>query len=95
MNHAQPIEGLSDDIVASGIDSALEALTMSGSSGGGGGEVDAHPEKRRKAAYLAFETALMPSMREEYPGLKLQQYKQKIFKVWEKSPENPMNQVNN
>jgi hypothetical protein len=98
MNHAQPLEdGISDEIIATGIDSALEALSMSGvGSGGGGGVVgggDAHPEKRRKAAYLAFETAMLPSMREEYPGLKLQQYKQKIFKLWEKSPENPMNQV--
>ena len=31
-------------------------------------------------------------MKEDYPGLKLSQYKDKIFQKWKKSPENPANQ---
>ena len=31
-------------------------------------------------------------MREENPGLKLSQIKERIFQAWQKSPENPMNQ---
>mmetsp|Transcript_32384 Transcript_32384/g.41606 ORF Transcript_32384/g.41606 Transcript_32384/m.41606 type:complete len:196 (+) Transcript_32384:214-801(+) len=88
MNHIEPLDGDNLEISASGLDNVMDALSVS--SGGGG---DSHPEKRRKAAYLTFETEMLPRMREEHPGLKLQQYKQKIFKLWEKSPDNPMNQV--
>jgi hypothetical protein len=52
---------------------------------------DAHPEKRRKALHAAFEDRMLPQLKEDYPGLKLAQYKDKIFKLWEKSPENPTN----
>jgi hypothetical protein len=31
-------------------------------------------------------------LREELPGLKLSQYKDRIFNNWKTSPENPMNQ---
>ena len=34
----------------------------------------------------------MPQVKEDYPGLKLSQYKEKIFQLWKKSPENPANQ---
>jgi hypothetical protein len=88
MNHLEPSEENNLGISASGLDNVLDALSIG--AGGGG---DAHPEKRRKAAYLTFEAAMLPQLREEYPGLKLQQYQQKIFKLWEKSPDNPMNQV--
>ena len=73
------------DLQASGLDSALSAMSV-----GGGGEV--HPEKRRKAAYKAYEEKMMPEMKQQYPGLKRQQYLDKIFTLWKKSPENPMNQ---
>uniref|UniRef100_A0A7S2JXS9 HMG box domain-containing protein n=1 Tax=Leptocylindrus danicus TaxID=163516 RepID=A0A7S2JXS9_9STRA len=71
---------------ASGIDAALGTLSVSG------GKPDAHPEKRMKAAYLEFEEKMLPIVKEEYPGLRLSQYKEKIFAMWKKSPENPMNQ---
>jgi hypothetical protein len=29
-------------------------------------------------------------MKEEQPGLKLSQYKERIFDMWQTSPENPM-----
>lgn len=47
--------------------------------------------RRRKAAYLAFEERELPILRAEKPGLKQSQYKEILFKMWQKSPENPMN----
>ncbi|KAL7506015.1 hypothetical protein ACHAXN_003380 [Cyclotella atomus] len=76
-----------EDIQASGLDSALSKLSV----GTGAGD-DRHPEKRMKAAYKAFEEKVMPEMKEQYPSLKRQQYLDKIFALWKKSPENPMNQ---
>ncbi|KAL7545544.1 hypothetical protein ACHAWF_008894 [Thalassiosira exigua] len=73
---------------ASGLDSALSALSV----GGGAGGDDRHPEKRMKAAYKAYEEKMMPEVKAQYPGLKRQQYLDKIFASWKKSPENPMNQ---
>ena len=73
------------DVQASGLDSAISALSV------GGGD-DRHPEKRMKAAYKAYEEKMMPEMKEQYPGLKRQQYLDKIFALWKKSPENPLNQ---
>ena len=77
------------DVDASGIDSALSSMALGG-AGAGGGE-DSHPEKRMKALHKAFEEKMMPQMKEEYPGLKRRQYIEKIFALWKKSPENPMN----
>ncbi|KAK4871585.1 hypothetical protein RN001_015709 [Aquatica leii] len=54
-------------------------------------EVDKHPEKRMKAAYTAFEQRRMVTLKEEFPTLRLSQLKQMIFKEWQKSPENPLN----
>eukprot|EP01102_Stenamoeba_stenopodia_P011992 TRINITY_DN3731_c0_g1_i2.p1 TRINITY_DN3731_c0_g1~~TRINITY_DN3731_c0_g1_i2.p1 ORF type:complete len:257 (+),score=100.98 TRINITY_DN3731_c0_g1_i2:59-772(+) len=54
---------------------------------------DKHPEKRLKAAYLAYESANLPVLRQENPGLKLSQYKEMLWKQWQKSPENPLNQI--
>ena len=72
---------------ASGIEGAIKALSVNGK-----GEEDQHPEKRMKAQHKAFEERMMPQMKEDYPGLKMSQYKDKIFQLWKKSPENPMNQ---
>ncbi len=89
------IQGTEDDLVgraankaldtqdASGIDGALDAMNISV-----GGE-----PKSAKALFKAFEERLLPEMKEDYPGLKLSQYKDKIFQKWKKSPENPANQV--
>lgn len=73
---------------ASGIDGAIDLL--SGGSGGGGAEK--HPERRQKAAYAEFEERMMEQLKEDMPGLKRSQYKERIFNLWKKSPENPMNQ---
>ena len=42
---------------------------------------------------MAFEEREMPGIKADYPGLKLSQYKEKIFNMWLKSPENPDNQL--
>jgi hypothetical protein len=73
-----------NEAAGTGIDSALSALSV-------GKADDQHPEKRMRALHLAFEEKLMPEMKRDYPGLKRSQYKEKIFAVWKKSPENPMN----
>ena len=86
--------GNGDVVNATGIEAAMDALTMASSTGAAAGAAgDAHPEKRAKAAYLAFEEANLPLIREELPGLKLSQYKNKLFERWKKHPDNPMNQV--
>ena len=56
-------------------------------------KVDKHPEKRMKAAYLAYEENRMPSLKEENPGLKYSQLKELLWREWQKSPENPLNQA--
>lgn len=55
-------------------------------------EVDKHPEKRMKAAYNAYEEKRLKELKLEQPTLRLSQLKQLIFKEWQKSPENPLNQ---
>lgn len=55
--------------------------------------VDKHPEKRMKAAYNAFEERRLIELKAEHPSLRLSQLKQMIFKEWQKSPENPLNNV--
>lgn len=41
----------------------------------------------------AFEEAELPKLKEEKPGLTHTQYKDMIWKLWKKSPDNPLNQV--
>lgn len=55
--------------------------------------VDRHPERRLKATFKAFEEAELPKLKEEKPGLTHTQYKDMIWKLWKKSPDNPLNQT--
>ncbi|CAH0561777.1 unnamed protein product [Brassicogethes aeneus] len=55
-------------------------------------EVDKHPEKRMKAAYSAYEERRLKELKLDNSSLKLSQLKQMVFKEWQKSPENPLNQ---
>lgn len=41
----------------------------------------------------AFEEAELAKLKEEKPGLTLHQYKDMIWKLWKKSPDNLLNQV--
>jgi len=36
----------------------------------------------------------MASLKEDKPGLKQSQYKELIWKTWQKAPENPFNKAN-
>jgi hypothetical protein len=69
---------------ATGIDGALSSLNVS-----------AGPQTapKAKALFKAFEERMLPEVKADYPGLKLSQYKEKVFQMWKKSPENPANQV--
>lgn len=75
-------------LTATNIDDALDALTLA--TGGEGEErkavagIDRHPERRQKAALAAFEDKRLPELRKEHPGLRLQQYKDLIFKEFQK-----------
>lgn len=81
-------------IVATNIDDALDALGLD-EGGAAGSKIDRHPERRRKAAYAAFEERRLREMDDDGTGagLRLNQRKERIRKEFEKSPENPMNQV--
>lgn len=94
-NTEDMIRGTADDLVGraaniamdeehgvSGMDGALDQMNI----GGGGQTVSA------KGLFKAYEARMMVEIKEDYPGLKLSQYKEKIFQKWKKSPENPANQ---
>ena len=75
-------------LTASNIDDALDALTLT--TGGEAEErkavagIDRHPERRQKAALAAFEDKRLPKLKQERPGLRLQQYKDLIYKEFQK-----------
>lgn len=118
-------------MAASGVDGATALLQQLKTGADAADDKDANPERRRKAAFKAYEVGSIrlianghicaqayarthahtlthtrsrthadadiqereiPRMREENPGLKLSQIKERIFQAWQKSPENPMNQ---
>lgn len=59
-------------------------------------KVDRHPERRFKAALAAYEERRLEEMESDGSGqgLRLNQKKANIRKEFEKSPDNPFNQVN-
>jgi hypothetical protein len=79
-------KALDEENAASGIDGALDSLHVSVGSGGTGIHMST------KGLFKAYEARMMPEIKEDYPGLKLSQIKEKIFQKWKKSPENPANQ---
>mmetsp|Transcript_13303 Transcript_13303/g.38648 ORF Transcript_13303/g.38648 Transcript_13303/m.38648 type:complete len:219 (-) Transcript_13303:304-960(-) len=52
---------------------------------------DRHPEKRMKAAWKEYEATNTPLLKQEKPGLKMSQYREMLWKMWQKAPENPIN----
>ncbi|RKP28120.1 hypothetical protein SYNPS1DRAFT_20530 [Syncephalis pseudoplumigaleata] len=81
---------------ADNLDDALEALEIvddKATRPGGSGAPDRHVERRLKAAYAAYEERELPLLKQENPGLRLSQLKQLLWKQWQKSPENPLNQA--
>ena len=77
---------------ASGLDAAVSELSVSG--GAGTSASPAGPVRvNYKALYAAFEEVTIAELRREQPGLRLSQYKERCFKLWQSSPENPKNQA--
>lgn len=78
---------------ATGIDNALDALSLTHK--GDDGKIDKHPEKRFPAALAKYEERRLAEMKADGSGtgLRLDQRKQRIRKEFDKSPENPFNQV--
>ncbi|KPM38764.1 hypothetical protein AK830_g7822 [Neonectria ditissima] len=78
---------------ASGIDNALDALSLT--AGSGEDKVDRHPERRFPAALAKYEENRLQEMKQDGSGvgLRLDQRKQRIRKEFEKHPDNPFNQV--
>jgi len=88
-----------ESFAATGIDNALDLLDVvtakmdKASVGNQAATIEKHPERRFKAAFNAFVDRELPNIRAEQPGLRLQQYKDLLFKQFQKSPENPFNQA--
>ncbi|KAI6700996.1 hypothetical protein NL676_015320 [Syzygium grande] len=75
-------------IEASTVEDAIAQMAVADSL-----PVDRHPERRLKASFKAFEEAELLKLKEEKPGLTHNQYKDMIWKLWKKSPDNPLNQI--
>lgn len=86
--HSSSIE----EFGASNIDDALLIMESSSGSLNTVSGIDRHPERRMKAAYAAFEEKQLPILKKENPTLRLSQLKEILYKMWQKSPENPFNQ---
>ncbi|XP_066492336.1 coiled-coil domain-containing protein 124 [Tiliqua scincoides] len=82
INRRVPEEGT---VEARTIEDAIAVLSVAD-------ELDRHPERRMKAAFLTFEEVNLPRLKQENPNMRLSQLKQLLKKEWMKSPENPMNQ---
>jgi hypothetical protein len=76
---------------ASGIDNALDALSLTTPSQTQ--QIERHPERRFKAAFAAYQDRRLPELEAENPGLRRNQRIELLRKEFEKSPENPFNQV--
>ncbi|KAH3834277.1 coiled-coil domain-containing protein 124-like isoform X2 [Dreissena polymorpha] len=56
-------------------------------------DLEKHPEKRMKAAFIKYEEDNLLRLKQENPNMRLSQLKQILKKDWMKAPENPMNQL--
>ena len=72
-----------ESIDASGIDSAIGALSVDEPASTG--------RVNLKALHSAFEEAELARLKVDHPGLKLSQMKERAWAAWQKSPENPQN----
>lgn len=79
---------------ASGIDNALDALTITTTDNT---KIDRHPERRKAAAWVKFREERMELLRKEgffkLKGNNKSSVMEKLRDEFETSPENPMNQV--
>ncbi|TDL15866.1 DUF1014-domain-containing protein [Rickenella mellea] len=100
MEKLEVVDGAEPEVfTATGIDDALELLEVvtakkdKASVGQQAAGLEKHPERRFKAALEAYQERELPNLRAEHRGLRLQQYKEILYKQFQKSPENPFNQV--
>jgi len=88
-----------ESYAATGIDNALDLLevvnakTDKASVGQQAANIERHPERRFKGAFEAYQERELPNLKQEHPGLRLQQYKDMLYKQFQKSPDNPFNQT--
>ncbi|KAH7928140.1 DUF1014-domain-containing protein [Leucogyrophana mollusca] len=88
-----------ESYAATGIDNAIDLLEVvtakmdKASVGQQAAGIERHPERRFKGAFEAYKERELPNLKVEHPGLRLQQYQDLLFKQFQKSPENPFNQV--
>ncbi|KAF8894819.1 hypothetical protein BD779DRAFT_1503098 [Infundibulicybe gibba] len=88
-----------ESYAATGIDNALDLLDVvtakldKASVGQQAAGIERHPERRYKAAFEAYQERELPNLKQEHPGLRLQQYKELLYKQFQKSPDNPFNQT--
>ncbi|KAG8832242.1 hypothetical protein FRC17_001690 [Serendipita sp. 399] len=94
------IDGMVESFSASNLDDALDLLenvvnvkTDKAGVGSAANSLERHPERRFKAAFEAYMERELPELRKDRPGLRLQQYKDLLFKSFQKSPDNPFNQT--
>ncbi|SCZ90302.1 BZ3500_MvSof-1268-A1-R1_Chr9g10783 [Microbotryum saponariae] len=85
---------------ATGIDDALDMLSLVTErtdkayvGAQASSKVDSHPERRYKAAFEAYKANELPQMKKDYPGLRLQQYNERLYDAFKKHPDNPFNQL--
>ncbi|GAA5813251.1 hypothetical protein MFLAVUS_006726 [Mucor flavus] len=57
-------------------------------------DIEKHPERRFKNALKEYEEREVKNFRAQYPGLRLSQLKEIMYKEFQKSPDNPFNQSN-
>lgn len=80
---------------ASGIDNALDALSITNTDNVG--KIDRHPERRKNAAWQKFKDDRVELLTQEgffkIKGNNMDSIMKKLRREFEKSPENPMNQV--
>jgi hypothetical protein len=78
-----------DDVDARSLEAAVAAMSVGGEGEEGDGG-DRHPERRARAAFAAFQERELARLKGERPGLKLSQYKELVWRSWQKAPENPI-----
>jgi hypothetical protein len=76
---------------ASGINNALDALSLT-ASGVGATKIDRHPERRKAAAFEAYKEKRLKEM-EDDKTLRRNQKIDRIRDEFKTHPDNPMNQV--
>jgi len=88
-----------ESYAATGIDNALDLLEVvtakmdKASVGQQAAGIERHPERRFKAAFEAYKERELQNLKDEHPGLRLQQYQDLLYKQFQKSSDNPFNQV--